>query len=99
MFHMNSYWIFHFLYIIKLNFIFLFSSKDMLIDFREAEERQRERERNIDWLTLIHFPTGEPNPQTKHVPWPGIEPTTFWFSQNDTPTNWATLAREVTGFF
>ena len=32
----------------------------------------------------------EPNPQPRHVPWPGIEPETFlgWC-----PTNWATLVR------
>ena len=41
---------------------FLISPKDMPIDFR-----QRQRERNIDWLILICT-------QPWHVPWLGIEP-------------------------
>ena len=33
-----------------------------------------------------------PNPQHRHVPWPGIEPMTFQFAGWQ-PTHWATLAR------
>ena len=36
----------------------------MLIDFRERG-RQRERERNIDWLPLIHSLTRGPNLQPR----------------------------------
>ena len=39
-------------------FLFLFSSKDMLIGFRKRgregkREGEREKERNIDWLPLL----------------------------------------------
>ena len=62
----------------------------MCIDLREKGlERERERERNIDWLSLIFSPIGdwtynlgmcsdqESNPQ----------PVGVW---DDAPTNWAT---------
>ena len=35
-----------------------------------------------------------PSPQPRHVPWPGIQPATFWLLDNAS-TNWATLARAV----
>ena len=36
-------------------------------------------ERNINWLPLAGSNWG-PGPQARHVPWPGIEPVTFWFT-------------------
>ena len=48
-----------------------------------GEERKRERKRNIDarekyWLVASHMhPDRKLNPQHRHVPWPGTEPTTF----------------------
>ena len=60
--------------------LFSSSPEDMLTDFRGAGVG-RERERNIDWLRLVCAPTRDwKNPQPRHVPWPGIEPVTFWFT-------------------
>ena len=46
----------------------------MLIDFRErgeGREREREtftRERNINWMPLVHSPDWGLTPQLRHVP-------------------------------
>ena len=61
-----NYNLYPFLYIL---FYFL----KMFID-----ERERERERNIDQLTPINAPTRESNLQPRYVPWPGIKPPDFW---------------------
>ena len=57
------------------------------------------QERSTDWLPpmcactrdLTH-PDHRPNPQPRYVPWLGIEPMTLCLP-DDTPPNWATLAR------
>ena len=58
---------------------------------REREKWQRDRERNVD--TLIGCPTmrldQKLNPHPRYVPWPGVQPETFW-CRDDSPTNWAT---------
>ena len=47
--------------------------------WERGEGRERERERNIDELPLLHAPWS--NQQPEYVPWPGIEPTTFWCAE------------------
>ena len=66
---------------------------------REWEKHWCGREASVGCLLSVlrlgidHMrPDQGTNPQPSHVPWPGIEPTTLWL-WNDTPTNWATLAR------
>ena len=56
--------------------------------------REKGRERNIDMRETVH-PDGWSNLQLRHVPWPGIEPTTFLL-RDDAPTNWAIWARAMT---
>ena len=36
-------------------------------------------ERNINWLPPYALSDQGPNPQPRHVSWPGIEPVTFLF--------------------
>ena len=64
----------------------------------EGMEREREQERNIDWLPIVHVQTGNSTgnigmcPDWESNPWP--------FSlQDDTPTNWATVARAISHAF
>ena len=47
---------------------------------------------------LSHAPNWGPGPQPRHVPRPGIEPMTFWFTGWHS-IHWATLARMTTIFF
>lgn len=59
-------------------FFFKTFTKDMLIDLREGEW-------NIDDVreTLIGcllYTTGDQNHNLGIMPWPGIEPTTFWYA-------------------
>ena len=55
------------------------SIKGMLIDFRE---RGRVREREKHWLVTSSMCFDWwPNPQLRHVSWPGIKPVTFWFTR------------------
>ena len=60
-------------------------------------EREREREeRNIDWFPLIHALTAGPNLQTR----PDRESNLWLFSsQDNSPTNRATLARAKMTFY
>lgn len=58
----------------------------MFINFGERGREERETERNIDvrekyWqvASCIHSNQG-PNPQPRHMPWPGIVPVTFQFT-------------------
>ena len=73
--------------------IFLSSAEDMLIDFRE-------RKRNIDvrekhWFGyLLYVPLQGPNPQPRHVSWPGIKPQSFSW-RDDSLITWATPARAL----
>ena len=48
--------------------------------------------RNIDRLLLVGTPNRGPNPQPRHVPWPGVESATFPFSGWH-PTNEASSVR------
>ena len=64
--------------------------------FLEREDRgerkhwcERERHQSVASCMCLYLGC---NPQHRHVPWSGIEPVTSWFT-DDTPTNWATLAR------
>ena len=58
----------------------------MLIDFRLRGRKREQRERNIDWLSLIHTLTGVqphnlalcPNPESN------LRPSGVW---DDTPTH------------
>ena len=72
-------------------FMFKFSPKGMFIKFRERR-RKREKhicEGNINQLPpkCVHPDQGL-NPQPRFVPWPGIEPATFFGVQDNVPTNW-----------
>ena len=75
-------------------FIFYFSAspEDMFTDFREEGGRKRERERNINVREKHWSVTWDQThnlgmcPDQKLNPWP----FSLW---NNTPTNWATLAR------
>ena len=79
----------------SLHFIYL---KSLFIYFREkGREGEREgkkhqcaRETSIGCLS--HTPSQGPGPQPRHVPWPGIEPATFWFPGWH-PAHWATPGR------
>ena len=57
------------------------------------EGRKRGRETSCERVTLIGClspaPSWGPGLQPRHVPWPGIEPVTFWFAGQH-PTYWAT---------
>ena len=50
----------------------------------------RKRGREISMCGCLSCaPYWGPGPQPRHVPWPGIEPATFWFSGQH-PTHWTT---------
>ena len=53
-----------------------------------GEGRGKEKKRNIDWLPFCTCPDWRLNWQPGHVPWLGIEPSTFWFT-GWCPINWA----------
>ena len=84
------------------DFYFLSLSEDifpLLLEREEGRERNINVERNIDWLPFMCFWTRYRmlldqglNPQPSYVPWPGIQPTTFWL-RKDIPTSWAALTR------
>ena len=67
--------------------------KNYLFIFRERERQKKKgretlmQERNWSVASRKH-PVQGLNPQSRHVPWPGIEPA-------DAPTSWATLVRAV----
>ena len=71
----------HFNHFKKNDFIYLFLDG--------GESREKERERNINWLPLAPAPIEGPAPQPRHVPWLGMEPVTFRFA-GWCLTNWAT---------
>ena len=48
----------------------------MYLFLKRGEGREKEREKNIDWLPLTLMGIGQ---QPRHVPWPGIELGTFYF--------------------
>ena len=50
-----------------------------LLIFKEREGREKERERNINWLPLVRPQPGMHKRQLCPVPGLGIEPATFWF--------------------
>ena len=70
----------------------------MFIDFREVkgekEKHQCERETSIGCL-LLYMPLPVIKPTPRYVPWPGIEPTTFWYTGQH-PDQLSHLARVVT---
>ena len=59
---------------------------------RKGEKHPWEREASIQLPPSTHLDQGS-NLQPRHVPWWGIKPSTLQLQ--DTPTNWATLARAV----
>ena len=46
------------------NFLFF---KKIYLFLERGERREKERERNIDWLPLTH-PNRRPGPKSRHVP-------------------------------
>ena len=65
-------------------FIFLSSPENifsLLLEKKEGRKREKHqlKERSIDWLPTSDTWTGDQgsNPQCRHVPWPGIEPSTL----------------------
>ena len=83
-------------------YLFLSSPKAIFSLLLERQEGRREThpcgtETLIDcipctWTEDLTHPEEGWNPEPGHVPWLGIEPTTF-LSQDKAPTNWATRAR------
>ena len=78
-----------------LNFFYF----NIYLSLEKGEEREKERERNIDvreihWLIgfFLHSPNWGPGPEPRHVPWPGIKPVTLWFA-GWYSIHWATPAR------
>ena len=80
----------------------LFYFTFLSISFLErGEGRGKEREKKMDvrekhW-SADFCPCRRPNPQSRHVPWPEIEPATFHFAGR-CPTNWATPVRDPVSF-
>ena len=73
----------------------------LLLEKEEGkEEGERKGERYMDvrekhqLIVSYTFSDWGSNPQPRHVPWPGIEPSTFQL-KDDAPTNWATLSRAI----
>ena len=62
----------------------------LLISEREEErERVKHRCERETWIgCLPTHPDWRSNPQPRYEPWQGIQPATFWGTDN-TPTNWA----------
>ena len=71
---------------------------------KNGREREREGERNMDvkqkhWsVAYFMHPDQRLNPQPRYVPWPGIEPTTFWYMQQPS-YQLKHLARAMTNVF
>ena len=65
----------------------------MILEREEGIERKRERDISVrkkcQWVASHTLSYWGLNSQPRHVPWPGIEPPTFWL-WNNAPTNWAT---------
>ena len=65
--------------------VLILTQRYVFIDFREKgrevdREREKHRcERGSLTSCLLHKPQLETKHTTPHVPWPGIEPATFWF--------------------
>ena len=56
---------------------------------------ETDRQTDLCWLPPVHTLTGGLNPQPRYVPWPGIEPKTFFFlwSVGQLPNQLSHLAR------
>ena len=52
-----------------------------------GEGREKEKEGNSDVWEIHHIVASSTCPTTRHVPWPGIEPVTLWF------TGWHSIHR------
>ena len=82
---MEIWGLFHFLYFLKILFIYFF--------FRErGREGEREGEKHQCVVASCALPTGGPGQQPIHVPWLGIKPVTLWFSGRCS-VHWATPTR------
>ena len=73
---------------LKKNSTYLFRGRERE---GETEEEKHWYERNIN-SCLLYIPNQRPNPQSRHVPWLGIELVTFLFAVR-CPTYWTTPAR------
>ena len=86
----------YYYFIILKDFIYIF--------LKRGEGRDKERERNVDvkenhWSAAsLMRPNWRPNPQPRHVLWPGIEPVAFHFVGRQ-PANRATLVRTEIHYF
>ena len=74
---------------ICFNFLFIYL-------LERGDEREKERETQMwekNGSVASHMcPNQGPNPQARHIPWLGMEPTTFHFTGQLT-SNWATPIR------
>ena len=63
---------------------------------REGEKKGGKHQwRRDTWISCFSYiPDWGPGPQSRHVPWLGIEPMTFQFTRQCS-THWATSARHV----
>ena len=98
---------YHFVNMLKITCWGFFKSslKDMF-DFRDRGRWGRERDSHMDmrekhWSVAFRTcPYWGQNPQPRYVPWPGIEPTTFWCTRwhSNQRTIWSgQLARVLIG--
>ena len=71
-------------YTLFLRFIYLLTY--LFIEQGEVREKEGERNINVGERHQSFVSNRGPGPQPRHVPLPGIEPTTFWFSGWCPPT-------------
>ena len=83
-----------------LFFFFKFSvffKRFYLFIFREGKGRREALKHQC--VVASHVPhTGDLSPQSRHVPWLGIEPPTLWFT-DPCSIHWVTTARATHSFF
>ena len=80
----------------KIIFFYLCFRESRREGEREGEKHWRGRETSISCLS--HRSHQGPNPQPKHMPWPGTKQVTFCLA-GGCPTHWATPARAGRAFF
>ena len=71
----------------KRLYLFIFRERQSVGE-RESEKHWCERETSISCFSYASCPGL--NPQSRHVPWPGSKPVTFWF-MGPCSNHWATL--------
>ena len=84
-------WSIHNPFFVYKDFIYLFSERGEEKE-KEGEKHQCARETSISCLS--YTPNQGPNQQSRHVPWLGMEQTTFRFAGLH-PTRWATPVRAI----